>query len=190
MKKWRFKMKIIAIISILFMAILMSGCTETPQEIVPEPTQEARPLTEIEKLELFLEQDRTDELEYDPNKLSGLNYLPGAIYARTLAENAPRYNFHMGAIVPRQSMGVGKVTIFQDPLNYVIINDEIIIINPQNDQIIKIDELLHVNNDNRYLTIFPDAQMATDFGQRTYAINVDLGDEYNESQLAKDFKPI
>ncbi|HUV81534.1 MAG TPA: hypothetical protein VMW53_00445 [archaeon] len=69
---------------------------KAPQEIVPEPTQEARPLTEIEKLELFLEQDRTDELEYDPNKLSGLNYLPGAIYARTLAENAPRYNFHMG----------------------------------------------------------------------------------------------
>jgi|GEM_PF-3856770 len=180
----------VLIISIVFIASLMSGCTEAPQEIVPEPTQEAMPLSEIEKLELFLEQDRTDELEYDPNKLSGLNYLPGAVYARTLAENALRYNIHMGAIVPRQSMGVGTLTIFQDPLNYVIIDNEIIIINPQNDQIIKMDELLHENNDNRYLTIFPDAQMATDFGQRTYAIHVDLGNNYNESQLAKDFKPL
>ncbi|HUW67878.1 MAG TPA: hypothetical protein VMW20_07490 [Candidatus Nanoarchaeia archaeon] len=192
-EKRRPKIKIIAIILIVFIAILMSGCMEeTPQKIVPDPTPtpEPIPLTEIEKLELFLEEDRTDELKYDPNKLSGLNYLPGAIYVRTLAENAPRYNFHMGAIVPRQTKGVGKLTIFQDPLNYVIIDNEIIIINPQNDKIIKIDELLHVNNDNIYLTLFPDAQMATDFGQRTYPIHLDLGNDYNESQLAIDFKPL
>ena len=57
MKKWRRKMKIIAIISIIFISSLMSGCTEAPQEIVPGPTPEPMPLTEIEKLELFLEQE-------------------------------------------------------------------------------------------------------------------------------------
>jgi hypothetical protein len=183
-------MKLIAVILIIFITGLMSGCTEAPKEVIPDPTPEPMPLSEIEKLELFLEEDRTDELEYDPDRLTGLNYLPGAIYARTLSENALRSNIHMGAIVPRQTMGVGKLTIFQDPLNYVIIDNEIIFINPQNDQIIKINQLLHSNNDNRYLTIFPDAQMATDFGQRTYPINLDMGEEYDESQLAKEFKPL
>ena len=158
--------------------------TVTVTEITPIATNIK--LTGMENLQLFLKEDQTDKMNYDPNEQVGLNFLSGAKFVRALAQNATEYNIHMGAMITRNTQAVGKATSHDEPMNYAIINKEFIVIDPKNDQIYRLGEL----NCNRYVSVMPNAQMMESFGKRSRGIDIDLSGEYDEKQLVEEFKPI
>ncbi|MCK5475014.1 MAG: hypothetical protein KAI71_00345 [Candidatus Pacebacteria bacterium] len=166
----------------------MAQQDETATTTKTAPIAAETKLTEMENLQLFLKEDQTDKMNYDPYEQKGLNFLSGAKFVRALAENATEQGIPMGAIAPRNTQGVGRATTHSEPMSYAIINNKFIVIDPVNDQIYSLDELL--GNCGRYISIIPDAQMMPSFGPRSRGIDIDLEGEYNEKQLVKEFKPI
>ena len=183
----------VMIIAIFAISMGCIGVSSNEQIVETETvTKTATPvvkvkLTGMENLQSFLEKDQTDRMNYDPYEQKGLNFLSGAKFVRALALNASEHNIPMGAMITRDTQGVGRLTNHDEPMNYAIINSEFIVINPQSDQIYRLNEL---GNCNRYVSIMPDAQMMESFGRRSRGIDIDLEGEYNEKQLVKEFKPI
>ena len=183
--------KAIVILMIAVFVIGINGCIDSKnQNVETMLSDETKPteikLTEMENLQIFLEEDQTDQMDYDPNGQKGLNYLAGAKFVRALAENAIEYDISMGAIAARNTHGVGRMTIHSEPMNYAIIDGKFIVIDPRNDHIYRLDELR--GNCGGYISIMPDAQMMANFGPRSRGIDIDLEGEYNEKQLAEEFK--
>lgn len=83
--------------------------------------------TTAQELQDFLEQDKTDEREYDY-----VFYTCGH-FSRDLAKNASQYNITMGGLIignhPRFK-GYGNTI-----LNYIMIEDIFVVVDPQTDQL-------------------------------------------------------
>ena len=187
------KKVIIATVTIIAIFAISMGCidSEGHQDVETTIVETTIPITEIEltemeNLQLFLEKDQTDEMNYDPNEQKGLNFLSGAKFVRALALNASEYNIPMGAMIARDTQAVGRFTNHDEPMNYAIINSEFIVIDPRSDQIYRLNEL---GNCNRYVSVMPDAQMMESFGRRSRGIDIDLERKYDEKQLIENFKP-
>lgn len=182
-------LKIVIVTMIIAIFAISMGCVDSENKDIetktmPMPIIETE-LTEMESLQLFLKEDQTNEMIYDPNEQKGLNFLSGAKFVRALALNASEYNIPMGAMIARDTQAVGRFTTHDEPMNYAIINSEFIVIDPRSDRIYRLHEL----NCNKYVSVMPDAQMMKSFGKRSRGVDIDLEEEYDEKQLIEDFKP-
>lgn len=188
-------MNSIVICYILLCIILSAGCiTDIIQEADKVSIQEADNVfipnvvvepTELDKLLQFLEEDKTDEVIYHKDPQMGMDYYVCTGFTRTLAENASKYNITMGAITLRETPTVGTCTKYYHAMNYVIIDDSFIIIEPQLDEVFYLDLIgYHNGGVYRYITIYENAQMMSNYGKGRQTVDIDLRD-YNETEIVE-----
>ena len=97
----------------------------------------------------FLEEDKTNEHEYLPWYTCGH-------YARDLARNASEYNLSIGSIM------LSNHPVFRGKwnshiVNYIMINDTIVIICPETDQVLALNSgLVFDGKSYKYYRLYPD----------------------------------
>lgn len=180
-------------IPIIFIGI---GCVESEyvQETHYSPKMQNFPEThyspEMQNLLNFLKQDTTSELSYYPDPHRGVEYFVCTGYVRDLAKNANEYGIKMGGISLRNTMAIGAGTQYYHAMNYCIIDGQFLIIEPQSDEIFTLESLKNSDyNVYKYITIFQDAQMMTNFGKGRETIDIYIYEDYNESEIIKKFPP-
>ena len=133
---------------IIFIVILSCGCINTPIEDIGEgeiiilnntiEINNTIELTEIDNLTIFLESDSTNEHIYNDDPYFGVIYNCG-FFARDLSRNASKHNISIGGAM------VGTHPRFNGcdnhAINYIIIDEEMIFIEPQNDMLLTMDDL-------------------------------------------------
>lgn len=175
------------------MLFVGTGCVET--EYIQEPyypaePEESKQSQAMRNLENFLNEDKTDEEFYYLDINRGVDFYVCSGYARDLAVNASEYGIKMGGISLRDTMAVGRGTRHYHVMNYCIIDDKFILIESQSDEIFTLETLKnHHEGVYKYITIFPDAQMMTNFGKYKETISIYLQVEYNESEIIEKFPP-
>ena len=189
------------IVYYIFLCIIITGCVECgtnvtdPTPIYHEPiympvdTDLDPTSDEMNQLINFLEEDTTDHTIFDNDPHKGISYFVCTGYARTLAKNASEYNITMGVVGIRDHEHI-KASKYRHAMNYVIIDNQFMIIEPQDDWIYKLDEMRYTEHNGRYITIYPNAEIMTNFGKHKYTIDIDLYSDYNESQIISNFPPI
>ena len=191
-------MSLIKSIPILLIIItcVWCGCVkDIPQDIPHHLTQQSQTpeqhSAEMQNLIDFLEIDQTSDVEYYDDPHQGIDYYVCAGFVRSLAKNATEAGIPMGGISLRNTPGVGPATKHYHAMNYVIIDNRFIIIEPQGDKIFTLETIkLHHDSVYRYITIFQDSQMMTNYGKHKETINIDLYGNYNESEIIKKFLPL
>lgn len=208
-------MKIKLLITCLFcmlLIILGTGCVdslytqvfESPGEIQfvekPEPTQapkytpepqEPQESKEMMWLLYFLKVDRTNNMVANLDPQRGVDYQSCTGYSRDLAKNAKEYGIDMGAISLRDTMKVGMGTRYYHAMNYCIVDGKFIIIEPQTDEVFTLETLKKSDNSvYKYISIYQDAQMMTNFGKGKQTIDINVYGEHNESEIIRKFPPI
>ena len=139
-------------------------------------------IPELDNLIQFLEEDATDEINYTGGQ-RGINYFVCTGFSRALAKNASEHNITMGAISLRDTPGVGVVTKYYHAMNYAIVDDSFVIIEPQSDEVFYLDTIqYHHGGAYRYVSIYQNAQMMSNYGKGRETIDIDLRD-YNEDEL-------
>lgn len=152
------------------------------QESIPVSTT-----PELDNLIQFLEEDKTDEIAYYNDPKRGRDYFVCCGFARELAKNASEYNITMGGVSLRDHEHVRAAKSYH-AMNYVIIDNEFIIIEPQSDSIHYLDTIYyHWGNNYRYITIHPEVQIMSNYGKYKQTIDIDVMD-YNETEIMKKWK--
>lgn len=189
------------IVYYILLCIIISGCLDcdsnvtNPTPILHEPiyipvNEDFNDTDEMDKLVNFLKEDKTDWMMYDQDPQRGISYFVCSGFTRTLAKNAKEYDIYMGGISLRNTPTVGVATKHYHAMNYVIINNQFMIIEPQTDQIFNLKTIKsHHGGVYKYITIYQDAQMMSNYGKGRQTIDIDLYSEYNESQIIIDFPP-
>ncbi|MCL7474808.1 MAG: hypothetical protein M8352_02045 [ANME-2 cluster archaeon] len=145
---------------------------------------------EMQTLKDFLKEDITDELSYSPDIHRGADYLVCTGFSRDLAKNAREYGILMGAISLRDTMKVGEGTRYYHAMNYCIIDGKFILIEPQTDEVLTLESLKDSDYSvYKYISIYQDAQMMTNFGRGRETIDIDIYGGYDESEIIKKFPP-
>ncbi len=202
--------KVLTHIICISLIILGTGCIEEEYtqelEITPDtgytPDTEYTPDTgytpelqhspEMQQLIDFLKVDKSNEGSYyqDPNR--GVDYYVCSGFVRDLAENAKEYDIDIGAISIRDTMLVGIGTRYYHGMNYCIIDEKIILIEPQTDEIYTLEDIKQSPDHEvfKYISIYQNAQMMSNYGRGRETVDIDLYGDYNESDIIKRFPPI
>ena len=163
-------------------------------ENTPEPqrSQEPQHSQEMQQLIDFLEADKLNEESYHVDPHRGVDYYVCSGFVRDLAENAKEYDIDIGAISIRDTMAVGIGTRYYHAMNYCIIDENIILIEPQTDEIYTLEDIKQSPDFEgyKYISIYQNAQMMTNFGKGRETVDIDIYGDYNESDIIKMFPPI
>jgi len=151
---------IITHIFCISLIILVTGCIEEEYiqelEITPDTghTPEPQYSSEMQQLIDFLNVDTVDEesLYEDPHR--GVEYYVCSGFSRDIAKNAKEYNIDMGAISIRDTMGVGIGTQYYHAMNYCIIDEKFILVEPQTDEIYTLQDIIQSPDYEGYKYIF------------------------------------
>lgn len=157
---------------------------------IPKNKERSQYSHDMQKLINFLYEDKTDNLVFHKDFRRD-DYLEGAEFTRALAKNASIYGINLGGIFIRNTMTFGIATRYYKTMNYCIIDNQFIIIDPQTDRIFTLKEIKNDAGYNvyKYITIFPNAQMLQNYGKRKETIDIDLYGNYNESEIIEKFQP-
>ena len=206
-------------LAVLFIVICITGCieapahTSTPQKYAPsiecrptvEPVEPIEPNTQPELIELleFLAADNTSEIEYNDENKGGIDYFVCTGYVRTLAANANSQGIILGAVTVRNTPTVGVATEHYHAMNYAIVDNKFVIIEAQSDELLWLEYeqspgdiameyssiTYHHNAVYRYISIYQNAQMMTNYGKGRETVDIDLDEDYNELEIIKRFPP-
>lgn len=118
-------------------------------------TYDVKAETNISELEEFLDIDKTDEHEYLPWYSCGH-------FSRDLARNATKHNLTIGSVI------LGNHPVFRGYdnhiMNYVMDNDTIILIEPQTDRMLTLDQTMHT-----YYRLYPDGTQVPTYWRNNMA---------------------
>lgn len=182
------------LILITFMICCSTGCVEDSLQdyIPPEHVQQVpQHSAEMQNLIDFLKSDQTSEVEYYNDPHRGIEYYVCAGFVRSLAKNATAEGIPMGGISLRNTPTVGPATEHYHAMSYVIVDNHFIIIESQSDKIFTLETIkLHHNGVYKYITIFQDAEMMTNFGKHRETVDIDMHGDYNESEIINKFPPV
>ena len=155
-------------------------------------TPEPQYSQEMQQLIDFLKADELNEESYyqDPHK--GVDYYVCSGFSRDLAQNAKEYDIVMGAISIRDTMAVGIGTQYYHAMNYCIIDEKFILIEPQTDKIFTLEDIKQSPDLEayKYISIYQNAEMMSNFGKGRETVDINLYGDYNESDIIKKFPPI
>ena len=180
------------ILCVLLIPIIFIGTGCTDVEYVQEYTYQSEPQNspEMQNLQKFLNEDTTDKQYYNEDPHGGIDYYVCSGYTRDLAKNASKYGIKMGGISLRDTMRIGVGTRYYHAMNYCIIDGKFLVIDSQTDKIYTLESLKNYRNGvYKYITVFPNAQMMTNFGKHKETINIYLQGNYNESEIINKFPP-
>ena len=118
-------------------------------------TYDVRAETNITELQVFLEVDRTNEHEYLPWYTCGH-------FSRDLARNATEHNLTIGSVI------LGNHPVFKGHnnhiMNYAMDNDTIILIEPQTDRILALNQTMYT-----YYRLYPDGTQVPTYWRNNMA---------------------
>jgi hypothetical protein len=195
---------IITHIICISLIILVTGCINeeyTPEleitydtKYTPETayTPEPQHSPEMQQLIDFLKVDNVNEESFYQDPHRGVDYYACSDFSRDLAKNAKEYNIDMGAILIRDTMAIGIGTRYNHSMNYCIINKKFILVEPQTDEIFTLEDIRQSPDFEvyKYISIYQNAQMISNFGKGRETVDIDLYGGYNESDIIKKFPPI
>lgn len=157
-------------------------------EYTPEPQYSP----EMQQLIDFLKVDKVNDGIFNNDDHRSLDYYTSSGFSRDLAKNAKEYDIDMGAISIRDTMAVGIGTRYNHAMNYCIIDEKFILVEPQADEIFTLEDIKKSPDfeDYKYISIYQDAQMLSNFGKGRETVDIDIYVGYNESDIIKKFPPI
>jgi len=196
--------KVITHIFCILLILLGTGCIEEEysQEIEitrttrnihnTENTPEPQYSPEMQQLIDFLKVDKLNEESYHPDPHRGVDFYVCSGFVRDLAKSAKEYDIDIGAISIRDTMVVGIGTRYYHAMNYCIIDENFILIEPQTDEIYTLEDIKQSPDfyGYKYISIYQNAQMMSNFGKGRETVDIDLYGGYNESDIIKKFPPI
>jgi len=189
--------KVITHIFCISLIILVTGCIggEYTQELEITPDTgytEQQYSPEMQQLIDFLKADKLNEESYHPDPHRGVDFYVCSGFVRDLAQNAKEYNIDMGAISIRDTMVVGIGTRYYHAMNYCIIDENFILIEPQTDEIYTLEDVKQSPDFEgyKYISIYQNAQMMSNYGKGRETVDIDLYGGYNESDIIKKFPAI
>ncbi|NOR59327.1 MAG: hypothetical protein GQ469_01665 [Methanosarcinales archaeon] len=140
----------------------------------------------------FLKVDKVNNGILNDDQHRSLDYYTYSGFSRDLAQNAKEYNIDMGAISIRDTMAVGIGTRYNHAMNYCIIDEKFILVEPQTDEIFTLEDIKQSPyfEDYKYISIYQNAQMLSNFGKGRETVDIDLYGGYNESDILIKFPPI
>ena len=110
---------------------------------------------EFAKLQLFLEVDTTDQNVWDRWYTSGH-------FARDLARNASKYDLEIGSVILGNNLRFRGYNNYI--INYVIINDILVVIDPDTDGLLLLDDAPY-----KYFRLYPDGTQVPSFWRANFA---------------------
>ena len=157
-----------------------------------EYTPESQYSPEMQQLIDFLEADKLNEESYHEDTHRGVDYYVCSGFSRDLAQSAKEYDIDMGAISIRDTMAVGIGTQYYHAMNYCIIDEKFILVEPQTDEIFTLEDIKQSPDFEgyKYISIYQNAEMMSNFGKGRKTVDIDLYGGYNESDVVKKFPPI
>ena len=157
-------------------------------EYTPEPQYSP----EMQQLIDFLKVDKVNDGIFNDDQHRSLDYYTYSGFSRDLAQNAKEYDIDMGAISIRDTMAVGIGTRYNHAMNYCIIDEKFILVEPQTDEIFTLEDIKQSPDFEgyKYISIYQNAQMLSNFGKGRETVDIDLYGGYNESDILKKFPPI
>jgi len=157
-------------------------------EYTPEPQYSP----EMQQLIDFLKADELNEKSYHLDPQRGVDYYTCSGFSRDLAQNAKEYDIDMGAISIRDTMAVGIGTKYYHAMNYCIIDEKFMLVEPQTDEIFTLEDVKQSPDFEayKYISIYQNAQMMSNFGKGRKTVDIDIYGDYNESDIIKKFPPI
>ncbi|HIH87050.1 MAG TPA: hypothetical protein HA304_04010 [Methanosarcinales archaeon] len=157
-------------------------------EYTPEPQYSL----EMQQLIDFLKVDKVNNESFNNDPYRSLDYYTCSGFSRDLAQNAKEYDIDMGAISIRDTMGVGIGTRYYHAMNYCIIDEKFILVEPQTDEIYTLQDIKQSPDYEgyKYISIYQNAQMMSNYGKGRETVDIDLYGGYNESDIIKKFPPI
>lgn len=157
-----------------------------------ENTPEPQHSPEMQQLIDFLKADKLNEESYHPDPHRGVDFYVCSGFVRDLAKSAKEYDIDIGAISIRDTMVVGIGTRYYHAMNYCIIDENFILIEPQTDEIYTLEDIKQSSDydDFKYISIYQNAQMMSNYGRGRETIDIYLYGDYNESDIIKKFPPI
>ncbi len=186
--------KVITHIFCISLIILVTGCIggEYTQELEITPDTgytEPQYSPEMQQLIDFLKADKVNEESYYEDPYRGVEYYVCSGFSRDLAQNAKEYNIDMGAIAIRDTMSVGIATRYNHAMNYCIIDEKFILVEPQTDEIYTLEDVKQSPDFEgyKYISIYQNAQMMSNYGKGRETVDIDLYGGYNESDIIKKF---
>ena len=117
----------------------------------------------------FLEEDKTNEHEYLPWYTCGH-------YARDLARNASEYNLSIGSVI------LSNHPVFRGKwnshiVNYIMVNNTIVIICPETDQVLAFNSgLVFDGKSYKYYRLYPDGTQVPTYWKNNLAHTGIIGD--------------
>ena len=165
---------------------------DTENTHTPASNPESQYSPEMQQLIDFLEADKLNEESYHEDTHRGVDYYVCSGFSRDLAQNAKEYDIDIGAISIRDTMLVGIGTRYYHGMNYCIIDEKIILIEPQTDEIYTLEDIKQSPDHEvfKYISIYQNAQMMSNYGRGRETVDIDLYGDYNESDIIKRFPPI
>ncbi|KAF5422989.1 MAG: hypothetical protein C5S44_03935 [Candidatus Methanocomedens sp.] len=188
---------IITHIFCISLILLGTGCIDGEYtqelEIAPDPAYtEPQYSPEMQQLIDFLKVDKVNEVSVYQDPYRGVDYYVCSGFSRDLAQNAKEYDIDMGAISIRDTMAVGIGTRYNHAMNYCIIDEEFILVEPQTDEIFTLEDIKQSPDFEgyEYISIYQNAQMMSNYGKGRETVDIDLYGGYNESDILIKFPPI
>jgi len=150
-------------------------------EYTPEPQYSPK----MQQLIDFLKVDKVDDRNFNNDPHRSLDYYSCSGFSRDLAKNAKDYDIDMGAISIRDTMAVGIGTQYYHAMNYCIIDEKFILVEPQTDEILTLEDIKQSADfyGYKYISIYQNAQMMSNFGKGRETVDIDLYGGYNESDI-------
>ena len=136
--------------------------------------------------------DEVNDGTFNNDAHRSFDYYTCSGFSRDLAKNAKEYDIYMGAISMRDTMAVGIGTRYYHAMNYCIIDEEFILVEPQTDEIFTLEDIKQSPDfyGYKYISIYQNAQMMSNFGKGRETVDIDLYGGYNESDIIKKFPAI
>jgi len=189
--------KVITYIFCISLIILVTGCIggEYTQELEITPDTgytEPQYSPEMQQLIDFLKEDKVNEDSFYEDPHRGVDYYVCSGFSRDLAQNAKEYNIDMGSIAIRDTMSVGIATRYNHAMNYCIIDEKFILVEPQTDEIYTLEDIKQSPDFEgyKYISIYQNAQMMSNYGKGRETVDINLYGGYIESDIIKKFPPI
>jgi hypothetical protein len=163
--------------------------TENTHDIEYTPEPQYSP--EMQQLIDFLKVDKVNDGIFNNDPRRSLDYYTCSGFSRDLAKNAKEYEIDMGAISIRDTMAIGIGTQYYHAMNYCIIDENFILVEPQTDEIYTLEDVKQSPDFEgyKYISIYQNAQMMSNFGKGRETVDIDLYGGYNESDIIKSFQP-